>query len=547
TGDGNDTITENSNGVDDVDVLYLTDVASAADIELLRAGGTSNDLVVTILETGETITLVNQLGSSRAGLERIQFADGSKFGLVGIEAYVPIVDVAGLNVLEGDENDNILQGGAGDDVLNGKEGADTYIWSRGDGNDTINETGLDFIWIDDPESEEGGHGVEIEVAIESRDDVLRLVGVGSGEVSFARREGTDDLVITVLDTGETITVVDHFAAPLTGLERIVFDDDIFGRADIFAQIGGESLSGDGSDQTLVGGATSDLFMLSSGDEIVRTGGGRDTIVIQAGGGADRIEGFHRGIGGTSIELPANAFADFDGLLAAASDTPEGVLIDLGGGDQLLIVGILVSDLEPDNFGFARPPITGSEDSDDIFGTQLDDTIELRGGNDFVQGGGGDDAIEAGAGQDVVYFGGASTDYTITRNGNQVIVTDNNPNDGDDGTDTIVDAELLSFLGDRVTVSLVKGAPNPAQVDTIPGDASTAAVLAPGGSASSAIDLAGDQDWFRITLASGQNYVFSETGTGFGASLRLLDGAGTQLALDTGSAGSAAQIAFAATT
>ncbi len=109
-------------------------------------------------------------------------------------------------------------------------------------------------------------------------------------MTLVRPDGTDDLVITVLDSGETITVTDHFVSALSGLEKIVFDDDVFSRADIHAETGGESLTGDGSDQILTGGLGVDLFTLSGGDETVQTGGGRDTIVIGADGGSDRIEG-----------------------------------------------------------------------------------------------------------------------------------------------------------------------------------------------------------------------------------------------------------------
>ena len=41
----------------------------------------------------------------------------------------------------GGEGDDTLNGGAGDDMLDGGNGADTYVYNRGDGNDTITDTG----------------------------------------------------------------------------------------------------------------------------------------------------------------------------------------------------------------------------------------------------------------------------------------------------------------------------------------------------------------------------------------------------------------------
>ncbi len=70
-------------------------------------------------------------------------------------------------------------------------------------------------------------------------------------------------------------------------------------------------------------------------------------------------------------------------------------------------------------------------------------------------------------------------------------------------------------------------------DTIVGGIGTTATLAPGGSASSAIDIAGDTDWFRIALVAGQTYTFTvylpPTSAGLDDStLTLYDANGTQL-------------------
>ncbi|MFN4020963.1 MAG: M10 family metallopeptidase C-terminal domain-containing protein, partial [Erythrobacter sp.] len=73
----------------------------------------------------------------------------------------------------------------------------------------------------------------------------------------------------------------------------------------------------------------------------------------------------------------------------------------------------------------------------------------------------------------------------------------------------------------------------AMVDTIAGGISTTATLAPGGSVSSAIDTAGDTDWFRIALVAGETYTFTvylpPTSAGLDDStLTLYDANGTQL-------------------
>lgn len=58
-------------------------------------------------------------------------------------------------------------------------------------------------------------------------------------------------------------------------------------------------------------------------------------------------------------------------------------------------------------------------------------------------------------------------------------------------------------------------------DTIPGSTATTAVLTPGSFQTSAIDSAGDSDWFSITLTAGQTYVFSTYLGGGGLSDSIL--------------------------
>lgn len=46
---------------------------------------------------------------------------------------------AGADTLNGDDGNDVLYGGAGDDSLTGGSGSDVYVWTWGDGNDSVNE------------------------------------------------------------------------------------------------------------------------------------------------------------------------------------------------------------------------------------------------------------------------------------------------------------------------------------------------------------------------------------------------------------------------
>ncbi len=73
-------------------------------------------------------------------------------------------------------------------------------------------------------------------------------------------------------------------------------------------------------------------------------------------------------------------------------------------------------------------------------------------------------------------------------------------------------------------------------DTIAGDTSTTSTLTVNGvSASSAIDTAGDQDWFRVNLVAGESYAFTLNGSGAAPMsdpfLGLYDAAGALISVD----------------
>ncbi len=69
-------------------------------------------------------------------------------------------------------------------------------------------------------------------------------------------------------------------------------------------------------------------------------------------------------------------------------------------------------------------------------------------------------------------------------------------------------------------------------NTIPGDTSTTASLAVGAQVVSAIDFAGDTDWFEVTLVAGTTYDISQLGNGDGLEdplVRLMNAAGVEQA------------------
>ena len=103
-----------------------------------------------------------------------------------------LIGHVGNDLLYGGSGEDNLFGGAGDDYLVGNQGNDLYHWGRGDGNDRISDAdGM------------GNYAGD-------QNGVVLGAGIIESDLSFSRNN--DSLVFTLNDTGETLTIVDHFMA-----------------------------------------------------------------------------------------------------------------------------------------------------------------------------------------------------------------------------------------------------------------------------------------------------------------------------------------------
>jgi Ca2+-binding RTX toxin-like protein len=87
-------------------------------------------------------------------------------------------------------------------------------------------------------------------------------------------------------------------------------------------------------------------------------------------------------------------------------------------------------------------------------------------------------------------------------------------------------------------------------DTIAGSSATTATLTTAAGRTSAIDTAGDQDWFRLTLTAGYRYDFAmdaTTGSALDTYLRLLNSSGVQINFNDDAVGLNSRLSFTATT
>lgn len=130
----------------------------------------------------------------------------------------------------------------------------------------------------------------------------------------------------------------------------VMDGDA-GNDVLYGGAGNDDMQGGlGADQ-LFGGLGADILSGDQGNDIMNGGAGNDRFVFDRGEGDDRINGFVAGGVDDRLDLRDAAFdfVSFSQVLARATDTSTGVLIDLGAGDSVRLTGVAEADLKAIDF------------------------------------------------------------------------------------------------------------------------------------------------------------------------------------------------------
>lgn len=175
---------------------------------------------------------------------------------------------------------------------------------------------------------------------------------------------------------------------------------------------------DGGD-TILASAFDDLIVGGAGDDVMTGGGGADTYVFRDYGGDegdfghDTITDFEAGAGiGDLIRLELTGLTNFADLLTKATDTENGVLIQIDDGNSILLEGLTINDLNENDFEFVATDSPtfklGSYGDDTLAGDEHDNRIDGRSGNDTLTGGAGTDTFvfKEGYGSDTI------TDFSV---------------------------------------------------------------------------------------------------------------------------------------
>lgn len=448
-GSGQDVIAEFDSRPGDVDTIAF---GAGITPESIRTQRVDDDLVVLIDGTQDQLTISQWFTGSDYRIERLTFADGTRWNGAVLEDLVtagPISGNADDNVLDGTSGNDImlglggndtlygyegndtLDGGPGDDYLDGGAGDDTYIFGLGSGIDTItDESGNDTIAF--------GAGIT--------PDMLTL-GLGS-------------LLINVGTGGDAIHIEGFSPYDVYGsqvIENFTFAD---GTALTYEELIARGIHIDGTegDDYLYGTNGPDILDGGAGNDHIYGDAGNDTLIFGRGYGQDIFEDYD--------ETPGNV----DTLKFAADITPGDVLVSGDNGD--LVLGIAGTndqvvlqnwfwdeESKIEQVAFADgtvwdvaaleamvPMAEATENADYLFGTSGDDVIDGLGGDDQIAGGHGNDLLIGGTGNDYL-VGGGGNDILLGGGGEDDLEDWNGNNyfDGGSDNDFILTDDGASFI------------------------------------------------------------------------------------------------------
>jgi Ca2+-binding RTX toxin-like protein len=241
---------------------------------------------------------------------------------------------AGADRLEGGNGNDSLSGDQGNDTLVGGRGDDSYLFSAGDGQDTINNLG-------------GGN------------DTLLFEDISFNQIASGLMKSGNDLVLRVGGTPDSVTIQGFFSGGDQSIDQIAFGSggqisagQIFGAfglsnpdpqgsptyVDLPDERGfGNLVSGSASAETIQGSSDSDFIDGGAGNDILIGGIGNDYLL---GGEGEDTYRFASGHGQDTINNLANGGAN-DSLRFESGIDESQLWFERDGND--LVTSVLGSD------------------------------------------------------------------------------------------------------------------------------------------------------------------------------------------------------------
>ena len=413
--DGNDTyVFGKGDGVDEI--AYDSDSSSGKlNTLLFKAGVAPSELVVTrsgsailvsIAGTADSIFINNFFSSSTNGtpnssntynpIQQFVFNDGTVWNLDRIRLQA-MTGGAGNDTIVGSALADTITGGAGNDLLYGYDGNDTYVFGKGDGVDEI---------AYDHDTSAGKLNI-----------LLFKAGIAATDLLSTRSTGTNDLIISIVGTTDSITINDFFydngpANSYNPIQKIEFADGTSWTLDEFINntfvgtTAANTLTGTLSDDYLSGGDGNDSLIGLAGNDTLTGGTGSDTLVGGLGNDAYVVDSVTDAI----IEA-TNAGTDTVYSWALNYNLSTNLEnLNLMGAAHINGTGNATANTLIGNSG--NNILSGGAGNDALSGGAGNDNLLGGSGNDILSGGVGNDTLDGGYGSNTLKGGGGDDTYVL---------------------------------------------------------------------------------------------------------------------------------------
>ena len=292
----------------------------------------------------------------------------------------------GNDTIDGLAGNDILQGKMDNDILSGGAGNDTYIFNIGDGQDSINNNDAT-----------------------GNDKLLFGAGITVNDLAF--NKVSNNLVVSINNTTDSITFIDWYANSADRIDTIEFDD-------------GYNLKVNHLNEyfdSFTGTSENELIFALGGNDVASAGDGND--IIFAGDGNDSMWGNN------------------------GDDTMHG-----GDGNETFYAGNGNDTLYGDN---GDDSLEGYNGNDTLYGGAGNDIVSGQNDDDIIDGGIGNDTLGGGAGNDTYIFNIGDGQDSINNNdatGNDKVLFGSGIENHDLWLKKVGDNMELSTLGttDKVT-------------------------------------------------------------------------------------------------
>ena len=459
----------------------------------------NNHAVLTITETGETLTILNfrssqdyrnfvlefdggvvlNPGDENSPFLHVVATDASEqvitfFGNSTVHALDgsdtvhgsggndEIYGEGGNDTIYGNNGNDIIDGGAGNDRLEGGNGDDTYIYGKGYGNDVI----YDY------------HGA----------NKIKFVGLSPSDMTVFYPSQNNHAVLTITETGETLTILNfrssqdyrNFVLEFDGgvvlnpgdenspfLHVVATDASeqvitFFGNSTVHALDGSDTVHGSGGNDEIYGEGGNDTIYGNNGNDILDGGTGNDRL---EGGSGDDTYIYGKGYGNDVIydyqganKIKFVGLSPSDMTVFYPSYNSDAILTVTETGETLTILnfrssqsyrnfvlefdGGVVLNPEDENSPFLHVVATDAGEqvitffeNSTVHALDGDDTLYGNDGNDLLDGGTGNDSLNGGNGEDTYIFAKGYAQDTINEWGSDHSIV-----------------ELTDINSDEITVS-----------------------------------------------------------------------------------------------